>query len=124
MDVALSRPALSTLIGEIYDCALDPGLWRNTLQDIARALDASHMILSLNELATNRILISTHVGWSNEWLAVRQQHAGEIHDRLSEWFSQRLDENEPYIGSRVLPSDYLVRSSYVRECLQPLGIAD
>jgi hypothetical protein len=37
---AIDPAALSNLIGDIYDCALDPSLWPQTLEDITKLFDA------------------------------------------------------------------------------------
>ena len=49
--------ALSTLIGSIYDCTLDPSRWDETLGDIRDVLDCQTAVLHLNDLGRNRVLI-------------------------------------------------------------------
>ncbi|MER8610485.1 helix-turn-helix transcriptional regulator [Mesorhizobium sp. M0435] len=112
------------LIGAIYDCALDPSRWEQTLAEITAALSSESAILSLNDLRHNRLLIDKSVGWDRFGLEERQKHIPEIHARLEEWFAKRCSVNEPYVASRQLSPDYLRRSPYVQRCLKPLGIVD
>ncbi|MGY5775082.1 helix-turn-helix transcriptional regulator [Rhizobium sp. LEGMi135b] len=120
----LSNPILSSLIGSIYDCALDPSLWEQTLAQVAQLLACEKAILSLNELQRNRILIKKSVGWDPYWLAERAKHLPEIHGRLSPWLLCHSDLDTPYIASREIPSGELGASRYVQNCLRPQGIVD
>lgn len=121
---AVSPHSLSELIGSIYDCALDPSQWERTLAEIMRTMSGESVILSLNDLQTNRLLIDKSIGWSEVGLAERQKHIPEIHARLNEWFARGPSMNEPFVASRQLSPDYLAGSAYVQRCLNPLGIVD
>lgn len=120
---ALSHSGLSRLIGSIYDCALDPSLWGQTLAEIIRELDCGRAILSLNDRRRDLLLIDKSIGWDPCWLEERKKHVPEIHARLNEWLENRsLDE--PFVGSRHIAPEYAQTSRYVRECLGPQGIVD
>lgn len=114
----------SDLVGSIYDCTLDPSRWELTLGEIAQAMAGESAILSLNDLRHDRLLINKSIGWPPAALEERRKHTSEIHARLSEWFADGPSLDEPYVASRQLSADYLQSSAYVRDCLQPLGIAD
>jgi hypothetical protein len=58
----ISPQALSDLIGSIYDCALDPSRWDQTLADVSKALDCFALLLALNDLRHERLLIHKRVG--------------------------------------------------------------
>lgn len=58
MGEVLSQRRLSELIGEIYDCALDPGRWEPTLAEVAETFDCAVVSLTLNDLRQNRFLIN------------------------------------------------------------------
>jgi len=47
---AISPQALPDLIGSIYDCALDPARWEQTLADVGDALECHILNLSVNDL--------------------------------------------------------------------------
>jgi hypothetical protein len=59
---AISPQALSGLIGSIYDCALDPARWDQTLPDIMHALDCHVLALNLTDLRHHRFLLTKTVG--------------------------------------------------------------
>lgn len=121
---SLSTHALSDLIGAIYDCALDPARWEETIAGIAHALDCDKVILSLNDLRCDRVLIDKHVGWEPRWLEERAKHLPEIHGKLTEWLVREPSMDEPFIASREIPADEMRNSPYVQNCLQPLGLVD
>jgi hypothetical protein len=59
---AISRQAFSDLIGSIYDCALDPSRWEQTLADVGDALDCHGTALILTDLRYDRLLLLKTVG--------------------------------------------------------------
>lgn len=120
----LSNPALSALIGAIYDCTLDPSLWDQTLERVAGTLGCEKAILSLNDLRQDHILIKKTVRWEPLWLEERTRHLPEIHDTLSSWLQNRSSPDKPFVASREIPAPALEASSYVKNCLKPQGIAD
>jgi len=120
----LPMAVLSDLIGSIYDCALDPALWEQTLAEIARAFDGERAILSLNDLRQDRTLIAKSAGWEPHWLEERAKHLPEIHASMSGWLAKRPASDAPFVASRDVSPDKLQASPYVHEVLVPLGIAD
>jgi DNA-binding CsgD family transcriptional regulator/PAS domain-containing protein len=64
MTDAISPQALSNLIGSIYDRALDPSGWDQTLSDVPNAFDSNHLNLSLIDLWSDRFLLLKNVGLS------------------------------------------------------------
>lgn len=114
----------SKLIGSIYDCALDPGRWEATLNQICRAFafDSSALnVLHLDAGSSYQVV----VGMDPEWIRL----AKECHDDVvAGWggperlMSYPLDE--PVIASRVASPDILFTKRYYLECLQPRGFRD
>ena len=49
--------AFSTLVGAIYDCALDPDLWPGTLTGLCDALAFRVSNLALQEMPSGRLLV-------------------------------------------------------------------
>lgn len=121
---AVSPATLSALIGSIYDCALDPSRWEQTLAEITHALSGESAILSLNDLRRDRLVIDKNVGWGPRGIEERQKHIPEIHARLNEWFAKGPPLDKPFVASRLLTPDYLESSPYVQRCLKPRGIVD
>lgn len=115
---------LSDLIGSIYDCTLDPARWEETLTQLMELMLAESVILSLNDLRSDRALIEKSVGWGQDGLTERRRHIPEIHARLNEWFAGHPSPDAPYVCSQELSAAYLEGSPYVRRCLKPRGIVD
>jgi hypothetical protein len=59
---AISPQALSDLIGSIYDCALDPSRWDQTLAEVRDALDCQGLMLTLTDMRYDRLLLQKSVG--------------------------------------------------------------
>lgn len=95
-----SNRDLSELIGSIYDCALDPARWDDTLAAVASALNCEHAILSLNDIQRDRVLINRSVGWEPYWLEQRNKHIPEIHEKLTEWLILQTSLDRPFVASR------------------------
>jgi hypothetical protein len=68
---ALSAQCLSNLIGSIYDCALDPSLWEQTLVELRSALNGQEAAIRLSDLSSGRFLIYKAVGWTCPGLVER-----------------------------------------------------
>jgi DNA-binding CsgD family transcriptional regulator/PAS domain-containing protein len=125
MGEVLSHRRLSELIGSIYDCALDPGLWEPTLSEVAATFDCSVVSLTLNDLQKNRFLINKAAGWEPDLLRLKsERHVGEINARLIEWLRLHSSLDEIFVTSLHLSRDYIEKSVYVEECLKPQGIVD
>src|SRR5262249_60884292 len=121
----LSSYALSTLIGSIYDCALDPSLWEPTLAQARDALRCTTAILHLNDLSDHsRILIRKSVGIPADGLEQMEKHAAEVGARLGEDLASWPSLDEPHVMLRHLPAEYRARSSYIQNVLKPNGIVD
>ncbi|GAA3102889.1 helix-turn-helix transcriptional regulator [Rhizobium viscosum] len=120
----LSNPALSELIGTIYDCTLDASKWDQALEFIVGVFACEKAILSLNDLIEDRILIKKSVGWEPFWLYEREKHLPEIHGKLSAWLLRHPDLNNPFVASREIPPTDLEASAYLQKCLRPQGIVD
>jgi DNA-binding CsgD family transcriptional regulator len=106
MTDAISPQALSKLIGSIYDCALDPGHWDQTLGDLRDAFRAQTAQLALMDVRRGRILISKDVGMEPLLLEMQARHAPEINARLRGIYAQ-LSLDEPHVASRHLsPRDW------------------
>jgi DNA-binding CsgD family transcriptional regulator/PAS domain-containing protein len=111
---------LSTLIGLIYDCALDPSRWDEALAHIKDALDCQNVVLHLSDLRRNRVLIQRNVGLEPYWLEQFAKHVPELHALLPP--QPALDE--PRVLSRHNADVVLGVSPFVRDWLRPQGIAD
>lgn len=119
-----SPQTLSNLIGSIYDCALDPARWEQTLVDLKEALHCENAILHLNDVRQGRILVSKIVGIEPYWVERIMGHSEEINARLVEDLASWPSLDQPHVVSRHLPPAYVEASPYIRECWKPQGIVD
>lgn len=120
---ALTPQALSGLIGSVYDCALDPARWEQTLVDLRRAFDSQVGMLALADRQRDRLLVHRTVGIEPRWLEELERHTPEIHQCM-EVFGSQLSLDEPFVMSRQIPLAYASTSPYIQECLRPQGIVD
>jgi len=115
--------ALSTLIGSIYDCALDPSRWEGALAGIRNVLACQIAVLGLFDSCRNRFLLN----WT----------AAEIDNTIAEHFAggcsfrawpvppaSTVRSDGPHGVARHLSQSYLESSPYVENCLKPQGIID
>jgi hypothetical protein len=63
----LAPERLSDLIGRIYDCAIDPERWPDTLAEICRAIDCISGSILLIDLEQSRHKFAYTWGVSSDW---------------------------------------------------------
>jgi DNA-binding CsgD family transcriptional regulator/PAS domain-containing protein len=120
----LSSQEVSRLIGSIYDCALDPSHWEQTLDELKRAFVGLTAMLHLNDLRHHRLLLHRTVGLEPYALDLIEKHTPEIHARFSHELASWPSLDEPHLISRHLPRAYIESSPYIQECLKPHGFCD
>jgi DNA-binding CsgD family transcriptional regulator/PAS domain-containing protein len=118
---AISRQAFSDLIGSIYDCALDPSRWDQTLADVRDALDCHILGLALTDLRHHRFLLNKTIGVEPYQLS---KHLPEIHAVLSEALASWPSLDEPHVHSRHVPPQYNETSPHFQEFVKPSGTLD
>jgi DNA-binding CsgD family transcriptional regulator/PAS domain-containing protein len=121
---ALSPRALSQLIGSIYDCALDPSRWDQTLIDVKDALNCRTAGLHLNDLRDGRFLINKSVGIEPSIQEQMQKHLPEVHAWLVKGLTLLPSLDDPFLVSRHIPHAEVEASPYYQECMKPYGMVD
>jgi DNA-binding CsgD family transcriptional regulator/PAS domain-containing protein len=121
---AISRQALSELIGSIYDCALDPSRWERTLADIKDALDCHGITLTLSDLRYDRLLLQKAAGLEAPALEQLPKHAPEMHARLRDALASWPSLDEPHVVSRHFSPAYIETSPYFQEWARSTGTVD
>jgi DNA-binding CsgD family transcriptional regulator len=118
--------AFSHVVGAIYDCAIDPRRWPETLTALRHALGYANAILGLNELPSGRLLLNVSSGIESPWLERVPDYAADIIDL---WggpevaYTYPLDR--PAVTSRVNPAALREPlNRYVREWAYPQGLVD
>ncbi|MEJ0097096.1 MAG: hypothetical protein WDM84_03035 [Bauldia sp.] len=120
----LSHAELAALIGSIYDCALDPERWEDTLLRFRDAFTAQNAQLLLMDIGERRMTLAKSVGVTPEWLERQAHHQAE----LSRWpllpEALALPPYEPQVSSRHFNPAAREASPYVREWARPQGLDD
>jgi hypothetical protein len=106
MSSPISPQALSELIGSIYDCALDPGHWDQTLSELRNAFLGETVSLGLLDLRHGRILINEDVGLAPEQLEERGKHASELSAYMAEWVARNPLDAPQVLSRHLSPSDW------------------
>ena len=112
------------LVGSIYDCALDPSRWEQTLDELRGAFCGLTAMLHLNDLRHHRLLLHRTVGLEPYALDLIAKHTPEINARLNHDLASWPSLDEPHLISRHLPRAYVESSPYIQECLKPHGFCD
>ena len=115
---------LSTLIGSIYDCALDPSRW----EPDARRFQGCAQLPNCGS-ASGRSSPSSHadrrtVGIEPYWLEQQAKHVAEVTPDWQQALASWPSFDEPQVISRHIPRAIAESSPYIQECLRPSGIVD
>jgi DNA-binding CsgD family transcriptional regulator/PAS domain-containing protein len=125
MQAELSNQRLSALIGKIYDCVLDPSLWKATLQDICAALDFHNGSMVVQALPSGAPLLVANWGISDHYLAQTLDYGAEI---LEVWGGiakiASFPQDEPGIFRRDGNVSVWDTNRYLLEWVRPQGIID
>jgi DNA-binding CsgD family transcriptional regulator/PAS domain-containing protein len=116
--------ALSDLIGSIYDCALDPSRWKQTLADIKDALDCHMLTLTLSDLRRDRLLLHKAAGVAPYQMEQVSKHVPEIDGILGGALKSGHSLDEPYVVSRHIAATYFETSPHFHQWAKPLGMVD
>jgi hypothetical protein len=110
-----ARPALaalSDLIGEIYDCVLDPSRWESVLVSVCRELSFASSILGVVRLPRGPVVCQIVVGIEQDWLARIPEFGPEI---LELWGGIERIRNypidEPIVNSQSRWPDHRLRDT-------------
>lgn len=123
----LPLATLSELIGRIYDCAIDPSLWSETLAELRHDLGFSQAILTLQAMPTGRVLLNVASGIPDEWLARIGDYSADI---VALWGGAATIAatplERPVLLSEANPetADGTCRNPYYLEWRRPQGIID
>jgi DNA-binding CsgD family transcriptional regulator/PAS domain-containing protein len=119
----VSAEAFSTLVGSIYDCALDPARWHDTVTDLCRWLEFRTGALALQEMPSGHVLLDVTTGVYADDIERMRTYGPDVIER---WggpaVMATMPLDEPLVLSRVNPRHTECR--YSREWSRPLGFID
>lgn len=124
---AISASGFSTIIGAIYDCAIDPARWPSTLRLICERLDFVNAVLAVQPLPTGRTLLSASTGIAPPFLERLSEFGSDV---IEQWGGRHvaltLPLDEPAVLSRVNPAACAAGRDdrYYREWRRPQGLVD
>jgi DNA-binding CsgD family transcriptional regulator/PAS domain-containing protein len=118
----LSPEQISGLISAIYDCVLDPELWKPTLTQLVEAFASQTGVLGLTDLHRATALASKMVGMDPRWQEVLERHGPEIHSFTAPAYPTQESLDEPFVVSRRLSPEYCATSAYYHQVLREWGL--
>lgn len=96
---------LSELIGLIYQCALEPGLWSRAMQEICDELAFRTGVISVLNLPGGEPILAATTGFAEPWLDRVFYYAGELVDLWGgDATIRNLPLDEPAVLSVVNPA--------------------
>jgi DNA-binding CsgD family transcriptional regulator len=115
------REHLSTLIGSIYDAALDPALWTSVLEQAAKFVNSSAASLYSRDIAAKTANIAYQYGLDPQYVALYKQMYVERVPAL-DYFIASIEE--PLSTADILPYADFVQTRFYKEWAMPQGLVD
>lgn len=121
----LTADRLSDLIGRIYDCAIEPERWPDTLAEICRTIKCMSGIILLVDLEHSRHKLAHTWGLSPDWTKRYFEYSDDLTGFFTRAFSRqsRLD-GEPLIVSHLIDRLGPHGQRVYAELTEPQGISD
>jgi DNA-binding CsgD family transcriptional regulator/PAS domain-containing protein len=113
---------VSTLIGDIYDAALDPGLWPNVLEGIARCVPGAFVNLFSQDATRKAAQAFYTYGIEQEFLDLYFQKY--IH--LNPMFPAMLffDVGRILTDEDIMPKSEFIETRFFKEWIRPQGLIE
>lgn len=114
----------SDLVGAIYDCAITPALWPQTIAAIAEAANCLGGMISVLDLDREEVRILSLAGYPPgcaDWIAGNGKDAVKLYRSIPDLTAYY---DEPVSPRRALPAGVFDSSPYVREIRARYGIVD
>jgi DNA-binding CsgD family transcriptional regulator len=119
----MNADVLSSIIGDIYDCSLNPTAWTGVLTRITHAVDAAYTTVSLASTADFRGRMAAHSPWDAEQLRILNDEYGV--DGIPGLRSVVLgDIDTPWATLSVMPEDDFQQSPFYKNWAKPQGLRD
>lgn len=118
---------ISDLIGQIYDCAIDPRNWETTLASINRELDFHSSVIGLLPLRPGPQIVNVSSGFDADWLAVADEDVYRASSVELWGGAERVNHyplDEPIVHSQGIGSALKKGNRYFTDILEPRRITD
>lgn len=120
----IGEAELSDLIGQIYDCAIEPSRWDGILQRLCGILDCFTCGLGVMDMHRAASRMQKLIGIEPEWAARMPEYAEDVANMFSslpDLSTRPLDE--PFVARRDVAPDVL-SNRYWSEWATPQGLLD
>lgn len=121
----LTNREFGEVVGLIYDCALDPGRWPETLERIIGALRFHNAAMSLMDMQAGTYPLNITCGIEEPWLSRMTAYASDVVEQwggLENLASYPLEQ--PLVLSRTNPEAANEGNRYFTEWARPQGLID
>ena len=122
----LSNAELSRMIGDIYDCAVEPSRWFQTLDSIRDRLELA--FVQLNFTSQDRSgaglppdMITFQTDWNREWID-KLPSLLAIMPGVDAWFEAEIDT--PISQMQLLPESEFRATKFFEAWVKPQGLRD
>ena len=113
--------ALLDVIGDFYDCAIEPARWPAALEKAAVLLGSAMAAISIQDGASNRTSFQSHWNIAPEFEASLQKNM-EI-DPIIPFIGQK-EIDQPFSAFGALGEDSLKGSLWYKETAEPNDVGD
>ena len=119
----LNAELLSSIIGDIYDCAINPSGWSAALSRITLALDAAYSTIALSNTTDFHNRLAAHSPWDTEQLNILNDEYGI---KGVPGLDQLLvvDVDEAWSTMSVVPEHEVQQTQFYKNWVQPQGLRD
>lgn len=120
-----SAEALSDLIGQIYDCALDPARWEPVVARVQELMRCMNAVLAVQAIPSGRILLKATSGIDPALLAHLEDYGADVIDQWGGLEAMaRHSLEDPAVLSWLRPRELWQGNRYYAEWAKPQGIVD
>jgi len=119
---AIDNEVLSSVIGDIYDCVLNPDGWPGVLARITQAMDAAYTTLALAGTSDNHGRFAAHSPWDEERMRVLQHYSFDDIPGLKEAVVGSIDT--PVSTLSLMPESELRQTDFFRNWAGPQGLRE
>lgn len=123
----INPSVLSELISRVYDCAVAPEGWQQTLEMICENANfrcaSIYLLDRRNKLPLIRQCAGVQPDWIDRYFADQVRFGTEIYNVRVKYF-EAMPSDEPQVLSRDVPREAYINTRYFNEWMKPQGLVD
>ena len=121
-----TQEELSAVIGQIYDCAIDPSLWVPTLTAVRDRIDAAYYQVTYMDVARARAVPNAGAAvfqteWPSKWNEIGPSYVPQI-PGVERWHALNIDESMTQM--QCIDEEEFQKLPIYNEYIQPKGLRD